>query len=123
MSGLSLGLAFGLAAAGGIGAAALHVMGNFATGLVGVFARDPRLTKPQGNLAVSAFTGALIGGAVGYGAGWAIEKISEPPKPAPIVQNGDCDSVDQREGSIVIRRNENGRTVCTVLNINGLVPR
>jgi hypothetical protein len=116
MSGLSIGLAFGLAAAGGVAGLAL----NFFGGMVSVFSRGA-VPQPKSPLR-DAFTGAVIGGVVGFGVGYGIEKLTEPKKPTPVIQNDDCSKTEQPEGSIVIRRNENGRSVCTVLNLNGMQP-
>lgn len=70
MSGLSIGLAFGLAAAGGVSGVLLSVYAGF----VNMWTRDPRLNI---NTAKAGIVGAFMGAALGLGGGYLFEKGAE----------------------------------------------
>jgi hypothetical protein len=87
MDGLTLGLTFGLAVAGGVSGFVLNGMSNFATGLVGVFARDRKIVnKASGGYVSSALIGAFAGAVLGFGIGKSIDYISAP-SPVSCPQN------------------------------------
>lgn len=67
MSGLSIGLAFGLAAAGGVSGVLLSVYAGF----IHMWTRDPRMNI---NTAKAGIVGAFMGAALGLGGGYLFEK-------------------------------------------------
>lgn len=67
MSGLSIGLAFGLAAAGGVSGVLLSVYSSF----LNMWTRDPRLNI---STAKAGIVGAFMGAALGLGGGFLFEK-------------------------------------------------
>lgn len=111
MSGLTIGLAFGLAAAGGIGGYALSQFGNFAGGLVNLCARGElfKESNPGRDALIGAFAGAVLG--LGIGTGIDVIRDDAPVQPVSVAE--ECVANAPEGKSVVLSRDSLGNPVCS----------
>ncbi len=108
MDGLTIGLAFGLAAGGGVAGLALNFAGDFVAGLGQAFGLPVKNDPAWKTALQGAFAGAVLGLAVGTG----IDLLSDdaPAEPNVIEQ---CVENAPDGKSAVITRDDIGNPVCS----------
>ena len=87
----TLAVAFGLAAAGGVGGLVLNTMGQLKNFMGGGVAQDPKSWSPKHNVKAAVVYGALAGAAIGFGACAAYDAATAPVKETVMKINGSSD--------------------------------
>jgi hypothetical protein len=107
MSDLSLGLTFGLAAAGALAGAAYCAYSKIRTG-INLGGIPAKTLSPKYNFAAAIIGGAVLGGVAGFGVSKGVEWYNQP-------------SCAQKDGISITMKDSSGKKTCMSLGPNGLI--